>query len=320
MRAIASRSYGPLDRLAAVDLPTPDPSPNQALVRVHAAAINPADYKVILGDMKLLHARNFPMVLGYDFSGTVEATGREVSGLAHGSEVFGFLPYGPGNRRGSFAEYLVADVTELAQKPRGVSHIVAAAAATPGLTALQMLRDLAGLPNANARVLVTGASGGVGALAIGIARKLGASVTAVGSGRGLELARKLGAERVIDRKSVDVLSAAQGPFDVVIDAAAGYRWRQWRRALVPGGTYVTTLPSLQFLVDKVLSLFSNTRTSFVNVKARSADLQLLGSWLADGLEVPIDHIVAVRDVATALEQLRRGAALGRIAVDVAGGL
>jgi NADPH:quinone reductase-like Zn-dependent oxidoreductase len=154
---------------------------------------------------------------------------------------------------------------------------------------------------------------------VGIARRLGATVTAVGSGRGLELARKLGAEAVIDRKSVEPLTAAQGPFDVVLDAAAAYRWRQWRAKLAPGGTYVTTLPSLAFLADKLTSLLSATRVRFINVKSRAADLTLLGEWLVDGLEVPIDHVVPVRDVARALEQLHTGAVLGRIAVDIAGG-
>jgi NADPH:quinone reductase-like Zn-dependent oxidoreductase len=319
MRAMAIPSYGSLDRLTVIEAPSLDPASHQVRVRVHAAALNPADFKVILGALKFLHARNFPMVLGYDYSGTVEAVGSRVSDLEVGAEVFGFLPYSPWNRRGSFAESLLADVGELARKPAGVSHVTAAAAATPGLTALQMLRDLGRVQDTAKRVLVTGASGGVGCLAVGIARRLGATVTAVGSGRGLELARKLGAEAVIDRKSVEPLTAAQGPFDVVLDAAAAYRWRQWRAKLAPGGTYVTTLPSLAFLADKLTSLLSATRVRFINVKSRAADLTLLGEWLVDGLEVPIDHVVPVRDVARALEQLHTGAVLGRIAVDIAGG-
>lgn len=318
MFAMAAPDYGSLDALARIELPMPEPKPTQVRVRVHASALNPADYKVVLGDMKFLHARRFPLVVGYDFSGTIDAVGARVSDLRNGDEVFGFLPYGPFNRRGAFGECLVADASEIARKPSNVSHSIAAAAATPGLTALQMLRDLARMKS-GARVLVTGASGGVGSLAVGVAKRLGASVTAVGSGKGLELAKHLGAERVIDRTACDPLSEAGGPFDVVIDAAAAYRWRDWHRNLVAGGAFVTTLPSLPFLVDKVSSLFSRTRVHFVNVKSRAADLRLLADWLADGLEVPVDRVVPVREVASALAGLRRGGVLGRIAVDVANG-
>jgi NADPH:quinone reductase-like Zn-dependent oxidoreductase len=320
MHAIAASKYGSLDNLAPLEVPVPEPKPHQVRVRVNASALNPADYKVILGTLKFVHARNFPMVVGYDFSGTIDAVGGAVSGFRAGDEVFGFLPYSPSNRRGAFAEMLVADATEIAPKPAGVSHVRAAAAATPGVTAIQMIRDLGRLPKKDGRVLVTGASGGVGSIAIGVARKLGAHVTAIGSGSGLDLAKKLGAHEVIDRKNVDVLSdAVKGPFDVIADAAAAYRWSTMKRKLVKGGTFVSTLPSLAFAVDKAASLFASTRVEFVNVKARAADLELLARWLADGLEVTVDRVTPVRDVSSAMGALHRGEATGRIAIDVASG-
>jgi NADPH:quinone reductase len=103
IHALAAQSYGPLDLLEVIDLPLPMPARREVRVRVRATALNPADYKVALGTVKFLHARNFPMVLGYDFSGTVDAIGPEVSNTTTGAEVFGFLPYSPTNRRGAFA-------------------------------------------------------------------------------------------------------------------------------------------------------------------------------------------------------------------------
>jgi NADPH:quinone reductase-like Zn-dependent oxidoreductase len=316
MRVIAALRYGPLNRLEVVELPTPEPGRGEARVRVCASALNPADHKVVLGTMKFLHARNFPLVVGYDFSGTIEALGPGVAHVKTGDEVFGFLPYSSGNRRGAFAETLISRADELALKPPGVSHLQAAAAATPGLTALQALRDHGRLFGTGSRVLITGVSGGVGSLAVGIARRLGASVTGVGSGRGLELARRYGAENVIDRRSAKVTSEAEGLFDVVFDAAAAYRWRTWNASLKPGGAYVTTLPSVAFFADKIASVFSRTRSSFVIVKSRTADLRLLGEWLASGLEVPLDSTIPVRDVAKGLARLENGEVVGRIAVDV----
>jgi len=317
MRAIAAPAYGPLERLAQVDTPLPTPGRGEVRVRVVASALNPADYKVLLGTMKFLHARNRPLVVGYDFSGTIDAVGPSVTGVSVGDDVFGFLPYGPGNDRGAFAEELIAKCNEIAVKPKGVPHEIAAAAATTGLTAIQSIRDLGRLNARGGQVLVTGVSGGVGSIAVGIAKRLGASVTAVGSGTGLELARRLGAVEVFDRTELRLPGDIRERFDVVFDASAAYRWRAWRVALKAGGAFVTTLPSLAFMADKIASLFSRTRAHFVNVKSRPADLRLLGAWLDDGLAVPLAATVPVRDVAKALAQLQRAG--GRVAVRVAGG-
>ncbi len=317
--AMAASRYGPLEQLRPVNLPAPTPGRGEVLVRIHASALNPADYKVITGQMKfLLHARNFPLVVGYDFSGTIESVGPDATNYKTGDDVFGFLRYGPGNRQGTFAEMVVAKVTEIAAKPAGVSHIQAAAIATSGATVLQSLRNLGHIKKGDS-VLVTGVSGGVGSLGVWIAAKLGASVTALGSGRGLELAQRLGAIATIDRKSADAISAAHGPFDIVFDAAAAYRWKQWKTKLKPGGTYITTIPSLSFMADTLASLFSQTRVAFVTVKSVPSDLQQLGEWLAEGFEVPLDSVIPVRAVADGLARLMNGTVTGRIAVNVLGG-
>ncbi len=316
--AIGVSRYGPLEQLKPVRLPAPSPGRGEVLVRIHASALNPADYKVILGKMKLLHARNFPLVVGYDFSGTIESVGSGVVDYKSGDEVFGFLPYSRGNRQGAFAEMIVAKVGEIAAKPVAVTHIQAAAAATSGSTVLQSLRNLGHIEEGHS-VLVTGASGGVGSLAIWIARKLGASVTAVGSGPGLELARQLGAHATVDRTTANPISSGYGPFDIVFDAAAGYRWKQWKPMLKPGGTYVTTLPSLHFVSDKLASVFSQTRVALIMVKSRESDLQQLGEWLASGFEVPLDSVIPVKGVAGGLARLMKREATGKIAVKVLDG-
>jgi NADPH:quinone reductase len=316
VQALATTKYGPLDQLQTLELPVIEPQRGEVRVRVCASALNPADYKVITGTLKFLHGRNFPMVVGYDFSGTIEALGPGVVDFKIGDDVFGFLPYGMGNQQGAFAEMLVAKVETIALKPAGVSHSQAAASATTGLTAIQSLRDLGGLKGPHTKVLITGVSGGVGSIAVGIARRLGASVTAVGSGKGLDLARELGAETLLDRKKDRLFLETQGPFDVIFDAAAAYRWSQWKKNLKPGGVFVTTLPSLPFVIDKMLSLFSSTHVRFVNAKCKKADLTLLAGWLANGLEVPVDSTIPVRDVAKGLARLKNGEVLGRVVVDV----
>ena len=317
MKAIAVPTYGPLETLAQIDAPLPVPGHGEVRVRVVSSALNPADFKVVTGSLKFLHARNRPLIVGYDFSGTIDMVGPSVEGFSIGDEVFGFLPYGPGNARGAFAEALVASSKEIAKKPSNVSHEVAAASATTGLTAIQCIRDLGRLPLAGGDVLVTGVSGGVGSIGIGVARRLNAKVTAVGSGAGLELARRLGATNVLDRNKDSLPRAVSGKFDVVFDAAAAYRWRKWRGVLKPGGAFVTTLPSLAFVIDKVHSLFTGTRVHFVGVKSRPADLELLAAWLRDGLEVPLTSSIPVREIGPGLVQLQKSG--GRVAVQVDGG-
>lgn len=295
----------------------PTPQAGEVRVRVVASALNPADYKVVLGTVKFLHSRKMPLQIGYDFSGTVDAVGPDVSGVAVGADVFGFLPYGPFNNQGAFAEYLVAKCSEIAHKPRSVSHEIAAASATSGSTALQAIRDHGRVPATGGQVLVTGVSGGVGSIAVGVAQKLKATVTAVGSGAGLDLGRHLGAVAVLDRQAMNLPADIPGRFDVIFDAAAAYRWRHWRMALKPRGIFVTTLPSMAFVVDKLASLVADTAVQLVSVKSRNADLNLIASWLEEGLTVPLAATIPVRDVAQGLVQLQKAG--GRIAVQVAGG-
>jgi NADPH:quinone reductase-like Zn-dependent oxidoreductase len=274
---------------------------------------------VATGLFKFLHGRKFPMVLGYDFSGVVDAVDEGQTRWKIGDSVFGFLPYGPGNNEGAFAEFLIAREDQIARKPTSISHEQAAASATAALTALQGIRDQGKLPSVDAQVLITGASGAVGSTGILVAKKLGAHVTAIGSQRGLELAKRLGADVVIDRKEGDIIEKANDSYDVVFDAAAAYRWSRWKTKLKAGGSFVTTLPSLAFATDKLASLFTSSSVQLVLVKARDRDLELLAKWLGEGFEVAIDSTLPVRDVAKGLLRYQRGEFVGRIVVDVANG-
>lgn len=317
MRAICLNRYGSIDELVQTDLPTPQPKGGQVRVKVYASSLGPADLKVAQGDNKFLHGRKFPMVLGYDFSGVIDAVGPGESRWKPGDAVFGFLPYGPGNNQGAFSEFIVTGNDQIALKPDAVPHALAAASATSALTALQSFRDQGKLPPENANVLITGVSGAVGSTAILVAKRLGARVTALGSKTGLERAKRFGASAVIDRSAQDVVGKATGLFDVIFDAAAAYRWRQWKGKLKHGGAFVSTLPSGGFVADKVKSLFSPSSVGLAYVKSRSDDLERLATWLGEGFEVAIDSTYPVRDVGQAFIKYQRGDVLGRIVITVA---
>ncbi|MGE5181162.1 MAG: NAD(P)-dependent alcohol dehydrogenase [Acidobacteriota bacterium] len=316
MRAIGVPSAGAFEQLGPVNVEPMAAGEGQVEVRVHASAVNPADLKVLRGEFagRVLHARTKPLVSGYDFSGVVE---RDAGDLRAGDEVYGFLAYSSRNRQGAFAERVVADRATIARKPASVSHETAAAAATPGLTALQALRDLGRLPKAG-RALVLGAAGGVGSLAVGVARALGARVSGVCSTYAVDLVRELGAEEVIDRRARDPRTL-EGPFDVVFDAAAAYSYAAMRDLLAPAGAYVTTLPSPAWAAGKLMTALSRRRCHVLVVKAVSADLEQLATWIAAGMRVPIDSRFPVRELAQGLARLDAGEVRGRIAIDVAGG-
>jgi len=319
MKAIGWPAAGAKTRPQLFELEAPLPGPGQVRVRVACSAVNPADLKVAGGEFvgRLLHARTTPLVLGYDFSGVVDRVGEGAGDKQPGDEVFGFLPYASSNRQGAFAELLVANGDEVARKPAEVSHETAAAAATPGVTALQCLRDLGRLREGG-HALIIGAGGGVGSLAVGIAHRLGARVTAVCSTYAVDFVKGLGAEEVVDRRQKDPMTLA-GPFDVVFDAAAAHGFLACRHLLATDGAYVTTLPSPGVLVGKAFAAFGSRRCEFITVKSVGKDLATLAGWIRDGLTVPIESRFPVRAVGAALDRLGRGEVRGRLAVQVEGG-
>jgi NADPH:quinone reductase-like Zn-dependent oxidoreductase len=318
MRAMGSTRSG-IEAIVPVEIAPATLGAGQVRVQVVASALNPADLMVQRRALtgRLLHSTRPPIVPGYDFSGVVSEVGPGAAGWTLGDEVFGHLAYSGKTRQGACAESVVADAAAVARKPAAVDHAQAASAATPGLTALQFLRDLGRL-KAGQRLLVLGASGGVGTCATGIGKRLGAHVTAACSGYAVEHVRRLGADEVIDRARQDPLAPAE-PYDVVLDTSASYGYLAVARALGPSGVLVTTLPGPAVLVGKVAALFSRRRCEFGAVQSRRADLEQVGAWLAGGMLVPIAQRFPVREVGAGLARLAGGGLLGRIAIEVRDG-
>lgn len=317
MRAAILRKNGPLDSVELGEMAAPATGRDQIQVRVHAAAVNPADVKVVTGKDGggFIHAMKFPMTFGYDFSGVVERVGDNVATRSVGDEVFGHLAYSMSTRQGSFAELVAIEPGTVGVKPAGVSHVDAAAAATVGCTALQALRDKGRLKSGQ-RVLVNGASGGVGSYAVQIARLLGAEVWGTASAEKADFVRGLGAAKVVDYRETPVASIGE-TFDVILDAASMSSYGETKDLLNRGGAYVTLLPSASLFGGMLLSLFSSNRCTFVTVKSKSADLDQLGRWLASGeLSASVEKTFPLSDVSAALAALQSRAVQGKVAVRI----
>jgi NADPH:quinone reductase-like Zn-dependent oxidoreductase len=234
-RAVTYYCYGTADVLNLEALEVPVPAENELLVRVHAAALNPLEWHYLHGEpyvMRLMSGLGKPNVtrLGVDFAGTVEATGAAVTRFTVGDEIFGM-------NVGTFADYItVRETARITRKPANVSFEEAAGVGIAGSTALIAVRDK-GAVAPGKRVLVNGASGGVGTYAVQLAKYYGAHVTGVSSARNHELVRSLGADHMIDYAQED-FTQTDAPYDVIIDAVGNQSLRALRRALVPDGIAV----------------------------------------------------------------------------------
>lgn len=319
MKALAIERPGSVADAALREVPRPEPQRGEVAVAVRAAALNPADVKVAGGELaaRFLKARRFPLILGYDFAGVVDAVGSGVSSFGEGDRVFGFVPYSRKTEVGTIAERLCVAADQIARIPDKVDFAEAAACATVAATALQGLRDAGGLA-AGKRVLVNGASGGVGSFAVQIARALGAEVTGTCSAGNVDFVAGLGASEVLDYRETS-LGDTGGDFAVVLDAAATSSFLECRKLIEPGGAYVTLLPGPGWLAGKLASLVSSKRCHFITVQPRPADFERIAAWIAAGdLEVAIAERTPMARAAEALARQEAGGFAGKLVIDVAG--
>jgi len=319
MKAIIHTEYGSPDVLRFTEVAKPVPGDDEVLVSVRAASLNPIDWHFIRGRPALFRLmigglrRPKSGRPGLDMSGRVEAVGAGVTRFKPGDDVFGA-------GRGALAEYVCVAENRLAPKPANLSFEDAAAVPVAGLSALQGLRDTGCIQRGH-KVLIDGASGGVGTFAIQIARSFGAEVTAVCSTRNLELARSLGADHLIDYTQQDFTRSGRR-YDLILGANAWHSLFDYRRALARGGTYVMigggTAQILQaLLLGPLLSLAGGRRMRYFVAKLGGPDLDVLGDLLAKGTIAPvIDRRFPLSEAAAAVRYLEEGHARGKVVIIV----
>jgi NADPH:quinone reductase-like Zn-dependent oxidoreductase len=323
MKAIVYTKYGPPDVLHLEEVEKPALNEDQVLVKVHAASIN-------AGDWHFLTANPFPMrlmgiglfkpkntILGADIAGCVEAVGRNVKQFQPGDAVFGDV-FGLGS--GSFAEYVSVPESALALKPSNVSFEEAAAVPVAAVTALQGLRDQ-GHIQPGQKVLINGASGGVGTFAVQIAKAFGAEVTAVCSTRNLEMARSIGADHVIDYTKEDFTQNGQ-QYDLILAANGYHPLSAYKRALTPQGIYVFTggLPAQTFqslLLGPLMSKSDGRKMTSVMKKANQKDLLFIRDLLEVGKIRPvIDEYYPLSKTAEAFRYFEKVHARGKVVITI----
>lgn len=308
MQAIVYDRFGPPDVLEVREIPSPQPQAGHARIAVRAAALNPKDVLVRKGKLRWLTRAPFPRVPGYDVAGVLLD---DAPGMPAGTEVFGMIQ---AHRGGACAQIACLPFDEFARKPAGLSMVEAASLPLVGLTALQALRDELGVA-AGDRVLLNGASGGVGTVAVQITQALGAAGVAVCSARNADLVTGLGAVGVIDYQTQD-LGALRG-FAHVFDIYGNLAWRAVKAMLVPGGRGCTTVPSPGAILRGGLRRVGLHRAALVVVRSRRADLEQLAAWVdAGALRPVVDRVVPWRDSAEGHRYLETRRARGKVVIEV----
>jgi NADPH:quinone reductase-like Zn-dependent oxidoreductase len=306
--------FGDDSVLALREIAVPQAAPGEVQVRVRMAALNPVDFKLRNGIMRLIGRPKRPAITGKDFAGEISALGAGVSAYQPGQRVFGSV--NPMAGRGSCAQFLALSTDLIAPIPEALSDELAASLPVASGTALQALTDVAGL-QAGQSVLISGASGAVGASAVQIARWIGARVTGVCGTANVDYVRALGAQRVIDYKAEDWLRPGER-YDVIFDAAAAASFAQARPLLASGGVYINTMPRGALYWSALLArVTSRQRCVPFMLKTGSALLQRLAQLAAERVIVPhIAETVDLAQVAGAQRRMEQGLVHGKVCVRV----
>ncbi len=313
MKAAIIKQFGGPEVFSIEEVPKPEPGPRQVLIRVHASSINPVDWKMRTGSHKKLLGAPFPIILGFDAAGTVDAVGDKATQYKPGDRVYGRLDVKYG---GALAEYALGSEKVFASIPDELDFITAAAIPMAAQTALQALRDK-GRIREGQKVLVNGASGGGGHMALQIAELHGAEVTAVCSAGHREMMETLRPHHWVDYQKTPV-PTLEKKYDLFFDAVGTESFLTVKHLLTGNGVYITTLPRLKLLAHKLVALFHPFRkVRTLLQKSRGSELKLINLWIEEGMfRVWIDDVYTLDEIVEAHRYASEYKADGKIVVEI----
>jgi len=307
MRSIIYDQFGGPSVLKMAEVPVPDTSNDKVLVKVKSVSINPLDWKIREGEMKMQPGTKFPKSVGMDFSGIVERAGSAVKNFKQGDEVFGIVDVFKG---GALSEFLVASEKDIAVKPGNISFEQAAAMPIVGSAAIQIFEKLVKL-RSGFEVLINGASGGIGMFAIQIAKKQGAVITSVVSGKGIELAKKWGSDFVTDYNQTDILESKK-QYDVLIDLSGKIPFDKAKKIMKPASTYVNTVPGIKEIIGSFIhNLFLPKKYEVLLLKPNPDYLKTLADYAAKGMDIEVSRTYPIKAFKEAYTEVPKGGILGK---------
>ena len=312
MKAAVFSRYGGNEVVGVGDVPVPAAARGEVLIKVHAASVNPVDWKARYGHARIFTGSKFSKVLGYECAGEIFETGTGAAKFRKGDRV---VMYTSVKRLGAFAEYACTAEDRVYPITEGVSFEQAACLPIAGLTALQSLRDH-GRIEAGMKVLINGASGGVGHFAVQIAKVFGAEVTGVTSGRNIEFVKGLGADKVIDYVKED-FTKGTGRYDLVFDAVSLSSFSACKRVMTDSGRYVSTLPNATIIAQIITTFLPGKKARTMWVKPNAADMAWMMEQITEGkVKVVVEQSYPLDRIKEALAASETGRTRGKIVVTV----
>lgn len=309
MKKIIYKKYGDADVLKIADSPVPEPSKGEVLVKVMAAGINPVDYKVRNGSLRFVFRAKFLRTPGGEMAGIIEKNGPGASKFNIGDKVFAMLPLGIGG----YSEYVCVKEDIISKMPDNISFNEAAAIPLAGITALQSLRDK-GHIRSWMHVLINGGSGGVGSLAIQIAKAYSSEVTAVCSEKNIEFVQNMGADHVINYEKED-FTQKNNQYDIVFDAVAKSSFSESKRVLKRKGTYITTIPKPSVMFRQIINPLLSRQVYGIMAKPGSDDLNYLAKLVAEEkLKPQIEKVYELEEAPDAHRHIETGRVRGKLVI------
>ncbi len=322
MKAARIHEYGRSGVLKVEEVERPSPGPNDVLVKVSKASLNPRDWLTMRGIYQAKRTiEPLPVTLGSDFSGTIVETGSQVTGFSVGDDVFAMQPLK--GKFGAFAEYVKVSASVVAKKPDGISHVDAAAMPCAGMTSYQTLHDISQTKPGEV-VLVNGASGGVGVYGVQIAKAMRAYVIAVCGPDNLAFCKELGADEVINYNEED-FAVRVAAYDIVYDVIGRSSPNKVAAALKPGGRYITTIPGLDTAIAATKSWLARSllpgqrkSTHLILVRPHPKDLEAMAAMIIEGkMKTIVDSHFSLDEIEHAFARSQTWRARGKIIIDIA---
>ncbi|MDM8532858.1 NAD(P)-dependent alcohol dehydrogenase [Anaerolineales bacterium HSG25] len=314
MKAIVTKQYGTADVLQLEEVGKPTIGSDELLIQVMNSSVNPVDWKVRSGEMRIMTGiMKPPQVLGADFAGIVSEVGSAITRFKKGDHVYGAVN---GMKGGAYAEYLKVKDADVALKPNNINFEQAASLALVSLTAYQAIVHGAQTKSGN-HILINGCTGGVGSAGVQIARALGCTVTGVCSTKNVEFAKNLGANHVIDYKKDNVLEN-KNSYDVIFDTVGNHSFSEFQKTLKSGGTYVTSSPAIpDMLLAPVLNSFRSEKLKVVMVSSNSQDLDAVGKMIQEEkLKPQIAEVFPLEQIKDAHILSEKGRVVGKIVLTI----
>lgn len=312
MKALVLKKFGGTENFAVEEVDTPRIKENEVLIKVHAIGINPVDIKTRKGEgMASQYDGKSPIILGWDVSGVLVEADKNVKNFTLGDEVFGTVQF-PG-RGGAYAEYIAAPADQIAKKPANLPHSEAVAATLPALTAWQALVETGGIKRGD-KVLIHGATGGVGSFAVQIARHFGAYIVGTASGEGVQLAKQLGANEVIDYKK-QRFETVTGDFDLILDTVGGENFVRSLKVLKPEGILILLPTNKKEEAEKVAQEQHVKHYKHILMHASGKEMQVIARMLKNGsMKVHVAKTFPFAQLPEAHAALERGEIKGKVVV------